>query len=270
MHGGFTYRGIHCSTYGLKVTKIEDPLMPPTREKTEEIAGRDGEWDFGADFGPRPVTYTVDIMEQTRADLKANIRNIAAWLNPKDGAGSLINDDEPDKHYLARFAGKIPLDQLINAFNEFSITFIAYEDPMAIGEDLVWEDIVDTGVVVVNNPGTCATKPIITITALNGGMPGDVGVTGGYDPLSQINDTLTNPVLTIAGETITYAGVIAPGASLVIDCDKMHASKGGVNADGDIVGEFPALGPGDNNITMTDDTSTGGGMVKLEYNGRWL
>lgn len=270
MYGGFTYRGIHCSTFGLKVTKMEDPLMPPTRDKTEEITGRDGEWDFGVDFGPRPITYTVANMDQTRAIMKSNIRKIAAWLNPKAGSGPLINDDEPDKHYMARFAGKIPVEHLVSAYSEFTITFVAYEDPMAIGEDLIWEDIVDTGVAVVNNPGTCATKPIITITALDGGMPGDVGVTGGYDPLTQVNDTLTNPVLTIAGKTLTYVNTIAPGTSLVIDCKKEQAKVNGLIVDGDIEGEFPGLGPGDNNITMTDETSTGGGTVKLEYNGRWL
>ena len=270
MDGGFTYRGVHCSTFGLAVTKIEDPLMPPTRDKTEEIDGRDGAWDFGADFGPRPVTYVVSVMDQTRASLKTNIRAIAGWLNPKLGEGSLVSDDEPDKYYLARFAGKIPIEQLISAYNEFSITFVAYEDPMALGEDLIWQELVDVATFKVTNPGTYDAKPIITITALDGEMSGDECLVGAYDPVLVIEDTLTNPAMTIAGQTITYTGTIAPGESLIIDCQKGHVTKGGLNANAGISGDFPVLGPGDNNLTMTDESSSNGGLVKVEYNGRWL
>jgi len=269
LSGGFTFNGIHCSTFGLAMLAEHDPVLPPTRDRKEEINGMDGAWDFGADYGPRPITVEVALSEDTRANLKALKRQLAAWLNAKNGVKQLTFDDEPGVYYLARYAGKIPLEQLISAYDEFTIPFVAY-DPIGWSEELVWEQIVDTGTFVINNSGTYDAKPVITLQALDGGMPGDEILTGGYDPLEEVIDTITNPVITLNGYTISYTGTISPGESLVIDCQKLQATIDSFNAANGISGDFPVLGPGDNNLSVTDETSTGGMLVKIEYNGRWL
>lgn len=267
---GFTLDGIHSSTFGLEVLEKNDPLMPPIRDKKEEIEGMDGAWDFGCDYGARPISYVVALTDVARANMKATTRNIAAWLSPKKGQKSLIDDDETDKYYLARLTGNIPIEHLITLYREFTITFLAF-DPMARADNIVWQDIVDTGVFRINNPGTYEVSPVITIEALDGSMIGDVERTGGYDTNQIVNDTITNPVLTLNGRTIFFAGVLAPGESIRIDCKKMQATKGTLNAIPAITAtEFPVLGPGNNNLTMIDETSTGGGLVKIEYYGRWL
>lgn len=266
---GFSFGGVHSSTLGIEVLKISDPLLPPTRDRREDIPGRDGAWDFGADFGARAISINVALTAQAREDLRNTVRQLAARLNPKAGVKALTFDDEPGKSYAARIAGSIPIEHLANAYAEFSISFAAF-DPVAFGEPLIWTHLVDTGAFRVNNPGTYETRPVLTITALDGGQPGDVCLTGGYDPDEAVVDTLTNLTLTLGGRTIQYFAEILPGQSLIIDCEKLQASVGGLNAISAIVGDFPVLGPGDNNLAMTDDTSTGGGAVKLEFRGRWL
>lgn len=268
---GFTFDGIHSSTFGIEVLEKNDPLLPPIKDKKEEIDGMEGAWDFGCNFGPRPISYVIAITDIARANLQATIRNIALWLNPQKGQKALIDDDEPQRFYLARLTGNIPIERLIYLYREFTVTFLAF-DPVARGENLVWQGIVDTGVFKVTNPGTIEVRPVITIKALDGGsMLGDIERTGAYDTDGTINDTITNPVLTLNGRTVSFAGVLNAGESLMIDCLKRQATKGALNATPYLAAdEFPELGPGDNNLTMADDTSTSGGLVKVEYYGRWL
>ena len=269
MPGGFTFNGIHSSNYCLAVLKIEDPLLPPTKDNKEDISGKDGAWDFGADYGARPITIDVALTAAARSNLKATIRQIAGWFNSKEGAKPLVFDDEPDKFYSARLAGNIPIDFLISAYSEFTITFTAF-DPIAQGEEIIWQKIIDTGKHVINNPGSYETRPIITITALapTTEMLWDVCLTGGYDPV--ISGAITNPIVKVGTKAIKYIGVLWPGDSLVLDCASLNATFNGSNAMAGIIGEFPVLGPGDNNLSMTDETSTYGGEVKLQYRGRWL
>lgn len=268
---GFTFDGIHSSTFGIEVLEKNDPLLPPIKDKKEEIDGMPGAWDFGCTFGPRPISYVISFTDIARANLQSTIRNIARWLNPQKGQKALVDDDEPGRFYLARLTGNIPIERLIYLYREFTISFLAF-DPIARGDNIVWQDIVDIGVFKVNNPGSYEVKPIITIKALDGGlMLGDLERTGAYDSDGTVNDTITNPVLTLNGRTVSFAGVLNVGESIVIDCLKMQAMKGALNALSALtVSEFPILGPGDNNLTMTDETSTSGGLVKVEYYGRWL
>ncbi|ATW24180.1 distal tail protein Dit [Candidatus Formimonas warabiya] len=269
MAEGFTFNGIHSSTFGLSVLSKEDPVLPPIKDYKEEIPGMDGAWDFGCDYGPRPLAYVIAFKKDSRPDIRSAIRQIAAWLNPKAGSKPLIDDEEPDKYYMARVTGNIPLEHLMNTYREVTVNFIAY-DPMAMNDWITWDQIVDSGAFVINNPGTYEMAPVITITALDGGMPGDVNLTGGYDPAEAVVDTITDPVITLGGKTIQYAGVIALNKSLIIDCFKKQASYDGLNAATAISGSFPVLRPGNNILTVTDSTSTNGARVRVQYRGRWL
>jgi predicted phage tail component-like protein len=124
--GGFTFDGIHSSVYGIKA-KIIRNLAPSTRDKEDDVPGRDGTWYFGTDLGKGQLEVECVAKGTSRAEFLSKVRQIAAWINPKKGERKLISDDEPDKWCMARYSGSIPLDQLVKA-GKFTLPF-AYSDP---------------------------------------------------------------------------------------------------------------------------------------------
>jgi predicted phage tail component-like protein len=164
MTNGFTYKGIHSSTKGLNVLKWHDPLLPPSRDKKEEVPNMDGAWDFGTNYGPRPISCTVSLKEESLTNIKTAIRSIAGWLNPKAGKGPLVNDNEPGVTYTARVSGEIPLEEQINPYEEFTIEFIAF-DPIAFSAEVTTIKEAQSGdaSVTITNAGTYETRPVIEI-----------------------------------------------------------------------------------------------------------
>lgn len=124
--GGFTFDGVHSSTYGIKAKAIPS-LAPSTRDREESVPGRDGVWYFGSEFDKRPLEIECTVKGTSRTDFLAKCEQIAAWLNPKKGERKLILDEKPDKYCMARYSGSIPLEQLVVA-GKFTVPFMS-SDP---------------------------------------------------------------------------------------------------------------------------------------------
>jgi len=124
---GFKYDGTHSDTLSILMNSKNVPMIPPLRENFEPIPGKDGAWDFGVQYGSRPLGTTCTIIAASAADLKTKLRALVGFLNPRLGARPLIFDDEPDKLYYARITGQLPLDQ-IGAMGTFTLQFIC-SDP---------------------------------------------------------------------------------------------------------------------------------------------
>jgi predicted phage tail component-like protein len=109
----FTFNGISSTdpNFGItSVTSVIRQLLPAVRDRSLEIAGRPGIWDFGRDLSAGSIRVTFVVVGATRAELRAKTRNIAQWLN-QGMVKPLIFSDEVDKQYLARVASEVSITE---------------------------------------------------------------------------------------------------------------------------------------------------------------
>ena len=109
------------------VTVIQRPLLTATRERTTNITGMDGTWDFGCDRGPATILVNFYFRGSSMGQLRTNIRNIAAWLSPKEVKPLTFADESVQ--YYARRTGEISVDQVL-ALGYAEVKFIC-PDPHA-------------------------------------------------------------------------------------------------------------------------------------------
>jgi len=81
----------------------------------------------------------------------------------------------------------------------------------------------------------------------------------------EIAGPVTNPSVTVGGQTLSYTGSLAAGDKVVIDTEKMTVTFNGVNALGSYSGGFPKLQPGD-----TEVTAAAGGTTTWKWRDRWV
>lgn len=130
---GFTYKGIHSSTYfGIK----EDTtgILPPIDTVIQDNPARLGGIYVSSSFGPKTHEFEIILNKAASAgDIPATKRNIAAWLRPDTGPGPLVLDDEPDKTYTAILDGDTEL-QTILKYGFGSIRFVS-PSPVALSSE---------------------------------------------------------------------------------------------------------------------------------------
>lgn len=137
-----TLGGITNTELGFKVLRdgTDIPGMPDTRDRLMSISGRHGDYDFGADLGPRLFMlncYFDD--DEAPEDIQASLRSLSAhlldnWGRPK--TLELVFDFEPDKSYLVRYSGSHDLDtEAATARRWFMLPLIA-PDPHAFGPEV--------------------------------------------------------------------------------------------------------------------------------------
>lgn len=214
-------------------------ILPGTRDYTEEVPGRSGEFDFGCDFEPRILELHC-AMEVLAQDRPAAIRTIASQLNPLSGAQSLTFDDEPGKVYNVRFSGSLEIKNKYPTWFDFIIPLKMF-DPYILGA--VQKSLTGSG--TATNDGTVATPFTLTIEGPVGGV--------------------TNPSVTVGGYVMTYTGTIDVGSVLVVDTEKLTAELDGVNALPNFNGVFPRLQAGDNVVT-----AAAAGTTILNWYDRWI
>lgn len=211
-------------------------LLPGTRDYLEDIPGRHGEIDFGADLQPRILEFHCAI--EVTADLRAaKMRTLASYLNPLSGAQNLTFNDEPGKVYRVRYAGRIEVAEYYPTWIGFIIPFKMF-DPLIVGASQ--KSLVGTG--TATNSGTVATPFTLTIQG-----------------------AVTNPSAVVAGYTMTYTGTVASGKSLIVDTDKLTAIYDGANALPNYNGVFPKLQTGNNAVT-----AAGAGITTVRWYDQWV
>jgi predicted phage tail component-like protein len=249
INGGFTLDDVTAKELGIvMIGTSRRPILPPTVDRTIAIPGRNGAWDFGADVGPRQINLDCALIEQNAVALQLAVEKLAAIL--VDGYGKprtmrLVFDLRPDRYYMVRYSGSLDIDRIIG-LGRFTLPFIAFDPyPRSItGTDGVIMDsyiilnsyirlndawkfaITGPQTVEVNNWGTLASEPEIVIT-------------GSFTALS----------ITANGKTFGYSSAIS-GQTLVIDCERMTVKLNGANALAGMTGDFPALMPGINEISI--------------------
>ncbi|USK43530.1 distal tail protein Dit [Cytobacillus oceanisediminis] len=163
MDWGLTYRGVHSSEKGLRFTNISGrDTLPDIESRTSQTASKHGVHYFGYRFQERRIRAEIALYGSSLSNFRSKIRDIAAWLNPYDGPGELIFDDEPDKKYFAVITDNTDFEGMfIKRVAE--IEFLC-PDPFAyaISETVA---TISGNSLNINNDGTAETFPVIEITA---------------------------------------------------------------------------------------------------------
>ncbi len=141
MDGGFTFKGIHSSTFGVFETPQERVLSPKKRRTLITIPGRSTAFiqeDGGYDV--RNESIVCSFAQETLPDvnLQRQVRLIAGWLS---GEGELTYDYEPEMHYHAFLADAPPTIKDLQ-FAQFTLNFtcnhgFAYETAISKAQSAV-------------------------------------------------------------------------------------------------------------------------------------
>lgn len=160
-----TVNGVTFSSLGLGVKRHDIPVLPPTKDNTVEIAGMDGEIDFGSTYGPRLINIECILMaDDATTDYQARVAVIAALFNAKKGDLAFTFSDIVSKHYMARYCGTMSIEKLI--FDGNVTIPIKMHDPFPYGEEIVVEETIVTSpkLLFINSGGNIRTSPIIVLT----------------------------------------------------------------------------------------------------------
>lgn len=118
--GGFSFKGIHSSTYGVRETPESRILSPQKRRTLLDIPGRSSAVvveDGG--YSARVEGIKCSYAAQQDVSLQRQVRLIAAWL---DGIGELVFDYEPAMRYNAFVSSSPPTVKMLE-YATFDVTF---------------------------------------------------------------------------------------------------------------------------------------------------
>jgi predicted phage tail component-like protein len=156
------FAGVDIPSY-VKVNKVKHSVLPSIEAKTEKVAGKAGEIDFGVEIGTRSITVDFQIIAEDQHDIMNKATDLAQWLFHKE-LQPLIVMDEPSKRYMARIVNDTELDETFRV-GAGTLEFLipnAYKE--ATAEKLVTETVVSVDPFNVVNDGGIDAYPIIDLT----------------------------------------------------------------------------------------------------------
>lgn len=178
MTSSITLGGIRDVDLGFRVLEeTKDPLLPSTRDMNVEIAGKHGQYDFGADLTERVFSFSCAFVADgtnydtpSAAGLQQLVRALARHLTDANGRPrtlELRRAFEPDKFYLVRYAGSASLERLIyNSIGMFELELVAF-DPFAysVQEHLTERTITATPTTLLTqSDGNIRSEAVIVLT----------------------------------------------------------------------------------------------------------
>jgi phage-related protein len=215
---------------GLEVTvDYQHPAAPDTRDYYVQIPGKAGAWDFGADMGVRPFSLPCTLIEKTPAARDKAIRDVTAHLfdtKSKPKTMQLVFSEEPDKYYMVRYSGNLPVSRIIG-IGQFTIPLTAFDPEANLislnseinwwNQELTWES---RSVTWESRGGH------IQPFTMSGIYHAFVNGNQNARPLITIVGSANELTLTANGETLTINNL--NNETFIID--KYTATKGGANA----------------------------------------
>jgi phage-related protein len=176
-NGGFVLNGVPATTYGVTLLYGPgQPITPETRDRTEEIPGKSGQYWFDSDLGVR--TFSLPCQFQgTKADAAALDVLVKAFsrvfvdVNGKPRLISLVFDDAPTITYLVRLSGGIQINREWVHPTDFTLTLVA-DDPYGYeAEDITTATITTSGGnMAVTSSGNISTPAKVCVKN-NGTVP---------------------------------------------------------------------------------------------------
>lgn len=207
-----------------------------TREYSDKVPGRDGEYYFGSEFEAGLISLPC-FVETTPATWDAKEAEIMGYLNPKLGEQALTFANRPGKVYNVVYVGQLKFAEEGPGYRKFTLPFKYY-----------------TGKALASAQSTLEGSG----TAVNSGNEACPCVV-------EIVGPVTNPTVTIGGVEMTYTGTITASDTLRIDTEKYSCTFNGVNALANYNLKFPQLGVGANYVIAAS-----GGTTRVKWFNRWI
>ncbi|HIW31472.1 MAG TPA: phage tail family protein [Candidatus Paenibacillus intestinavium] len=157
--------GVKWSSVGIKIIRRDIPPLPDTRDYTVQIAGEDGEVDFGSEYGPRIINHEcILIADDPRLDYQAKVRAIAKLFDAKRGDRFITYSDQPGKYYQARYAGTLSIEKII--FDGMFQLPLKMHKPFPVSNEKIVEVEVtqSPGIFTVQSDGDLSARPIFVLT----------------------------------------------------------------------------------------------------------
>lgn len=160
-----TANGTSFRSIGLGLIKHNIPVLPPTRDYNVQLAGRDGEIDFGADYGPRVINLECVVMaEDTTFDYHRRVAQVAALFNARRGDIAFTFEDLPDRTYYGRYAGTMDIEKLL--FDGMVTIPIKMHDPFPRSPERLQELTITQSPqqIKVESDSDVGAQPVIVLT----------------------------------------------------------------------------------------------------------
>jgi phage-related protein len=243
-----TADGSTFESLGLGLVKHNIPVLPPTVENSLSIAGADGETDFGSTYGPRTFDLECVLMaDDSTLDYQRRVALVAALFDAKKGDIIFTFSDIPDKRYMGRYAGSLPIEKII--FDGNVTIPIKMHNPWP--ESIHTTEIRRYGEGVSYGEGyRYQGSSYFTVTSSGQTMIVENEGTETAEPLIRITGAFTNLSLTAKGQTFTFSGSTGASDILEIDCNpqKCRVRLNGESVYGRSNGVFFELSPGNTKV----------------------
>ncbi|KIL35173.1 hypothetical protein SD71_16245 [Cohnella kolymensis] len=158
--------GVSFSSLGIGIKKRDIDLLPETRDYTAQIAGQDGEMDFGSEYGSRVINHECILMaDDPTMDYQAKARQLSRVFDAKKGERIITYSDIPGKRYRMRYAGSLPIEKIIFD-GMFTLPMKMYDPfPEAADEQLIETTITDSPEkIVIQSDGDLNASPTFVLT----------------------------------------------------------------------------------------------------------
>lgn len=220
--GIFTFNGKSSKDFDIIVEKLPSLDRPQRQYDVYHVPGRNGDVveQYNA-YNDITITYEVWFANNDIDSMNAQMlaRQISAWLFTSTGYCRLEDDFEPDIYRLGYFVGDLSIENLLTAYGRAKISFVCRPERYFKPND--WLE----NPTFIYNHNMFEAKPLIKIEG-----SGDVS-------------------LSIQGQTVQINNLVD---YVYLDCDKQDCYRQlSENRNNLMVGDFPILKVGENNITTT-------------------
>lgn len=158
--------GIPWSSLGIGFKRRDIPPLPETRDYTVQIAGRDGDVDFGSEYGSRVIEHECILMaDNATLDYQSKVREIARIFDAKRGDRTITYSDLPGKRYRARYAGTLSIEKII--YDGMFQLPLKMHNPFPESDEENIEELVisqSPHTITIESDGDLSASPIFVLT----------------------------------------------------------------------------------------------------------
>lgn len=265
--GIITFNGKSSSSFGIIVEHYPSPNRPARRGTVLQIPGRNGNLVI-EDGTYENVTLKFDVyLSAEPANLYDRAAAVSDWLLGSSGYQRLTTEYEPDIFRLARFAGPLDIEAILNSHGRATLEFDCYPQRFdALGH--VYSDYgsLSSGSAAITNTGIMIAKPMIKVT-------GKGNVVLDFSSAATGNTT-----------EVDFAFSTSKTETIILDCDLHDAYyEDGSNANAAVsfsdaeaslpesadyfYPTFPELTPGSNTVSLSALST--GTLSGLKIMPRW-
>lgn len=163
--GIITFNGKSSNSFGIIVERYPSPNRPARRGTVLQIPGRNGNLVIEDGTYENAMLKFDVYLSAEPANLYDRAAAVADWLLGSSGYQRLTTEYEPDIFRLARFAGPLDIEAILNSHGRATLEFDCYPQRFeSLGH--VYSDYgsLSSGSATITNTGIMIAKPMIKVT----------------------------------------------------------------------------------------------------------